>query len=115
MKTIPMHYRIPVEGLREDLRPLYPMGTDTAQLIRDGHRSGTTRRPFAKAGELFKIHGCPGVYRVTGVWPVDLVTDEGRATWSAREGWDVDFCLSRHGRQVWNDNARQTTFEKVQE
>jgi len=101
---------MPVEGLRADLRAKYPKGTSTAQLMVDGLRTATTRRPFASVGDTFLVKG--ERFRVTAVEKVDLKTPAGRETWSKREGWDADYATKTFGSQVYH-GATQTVFEKV--
>lgn len=112
MKTIPMTYWMPVRGLRPELAKLYPNGTTTADLCRDGHRTATTRRTFGKVDDLILIQGCGNqVFKITGVVPVNLGTPEGREEWSKREGWNTDYAKSRYPEQV-HTGAFQTIFQK---
>jgi len=110
--TVPMYYKMPVEGLRADLRAAYPNGTTTAQLIDDGKRTATTRKPFAAVGDFFRINGVQGEFKVVALDTVDLATPGGRETWSKREGWDVPYAQHEFQGQV-KSGAIQTVFERV--
>jgi hypothetical protein len=112
MKTIPMYYKMPVAALRKGLKSKYPKGTTTAQLINDGHRNATTRTPFAKVGEEFKIQGCDGIFVVTEIRAVDLDDPDSAFQWALSEGWDVRYVKRHLGSQVFN-GAKQTVFERV--
>lgn len=106
-----MHYRIPQEALREDLKHLYPNGTTTARLIIDGHRTATTRKPFGEVGETFYIEGVPGTWRITLVHSINLISPAGCAAWEKEklEGWDADWIMQNKPGQVYQ-GAIQTVF-----
>lgn len=107
---LPMHYTMPNKGIRADLRTSYPKGATTAELMKDGHRTATTRRAFGKVGDTFTVKG--GTYRITAVEKIDLRTAEGKELWSKREGWDVEYAMNTYPSQV-RDGVVQTIFEKV--
>lgn len=52
---LPMHYTMPAEGVRADLRSQYPNGATTAQMMSDGYRTATTRNRFGKVGDTFTV------------------------------------------------------------
>lgn len=108
--TIPMYYKMPALGVREDLRADYPGGTTTATLMADDNRTATTRRKFGNVGDTFQVGA--DTYRITSVASVDLESAEGKAQWSQREGWDADYAMQAFPNQV-RHGATQTVFEKV--
>ena len=108
--ALPMHYKMPPGAVRQDLRAQYPNGTTTAQLMADGHRTATTRRAFGAVGDTFTVAGRE--YRITAIEKVNLDTAAGRAKWSQREGWDVDYVQRNLSGQVYT-GALQTVFERV--
>ena len=107
---LPMHYKMPPNSVRQDLRAQYPNGTTTAQLMADGHRTATTRRAFGEVGDTFTVGGVK--YRITALEQVDMDTAEGREKWSQREGWDADYARKTFAAQV-RTGAVQTVFERV--
>lgn len=112
LKTIPMYYQMPAHGLRPELAKLYPNGTNTSTLCRDGYRTATTRKPFGKVDDLILIQGCGSqVFRIVAVVQVDFRTLEGQEEWSKREGWNARYASERHGNQVYT-GAYQTIFTK---
>ena len=112
--VVPMYYKMKPQEVREDLRSRYPNGTTTAQLIADGLRTATTRRPQQGVlpGHYIKFHGVPGLYRVVKFEKVDLKTAAGKKQWAQREGWDTDAAMSAFPDQV-RDGAIQMVFERV--
>lgn len=60
---VPMYYRMPAAALRPDLLQQFPRGATTLDLIRQGLRTSTTRRPFAKTGDVITFQGHPDPYR----------------------------------------------------
>lgn len=111
-KSIPMYYKMAPFAIRKELRAQYPNGTTTAQMIRDGNRTATTRTPFGKPGMIFKIDDVPGLFRITDVHRIDLQTPQGREAWSKLEGWDTDFVAKALKSQVYH-GAVQTVFERI--
>lgn len=109
---VPMRYKMPAEGLRDELRALYPTGTTTAALCAAGHRTATTRKPFGKVGDCFTIGA--DRYRIREINTVDLESEEGRQAWERLEGWQADYAMAKHGRLV-KHGARQTVFERLPE
>jgi predicted NAD-dependent protein-ADP-ribosyltransferase YbiA (DUF1768 family) len=116
-RPIGMYYAINKGNLRADLNAKYPEGTTTAQLIKDGLRTGTTR-PYPMGLRKGDIIAFPEVgdqkFRVTGFELVDFDTAEGRARWEAREGWSVEGVQRQYPGQV-KTGAIQFTFEPVTE
>ena len=111
--TVPMHYPMPANGIRKGLQKKYPKGArSTADLVSNGDRTATTRQPFGKVGDIFKIQGAEGTYRITGVEKVDLSTAAGKKKWSEREGWDADYARKQFRNQV-KTGATQTIFERI--
>lgn len=112
--VVPMYYKMKPQEVREDLRSRYPNGTTTAQLIADGLRTATTRRPQQGVlpGHYIKFPGVPGLYRVVKFEKVDLKTTAGKKQWAQREGWDTDAAMSAFPDQV-RDGAIQMVFERV--
>jgi hypothetical protein len=112
--VVPMYYKMKPQEVREDLRSRYPNGTTTAQLIADGLRTATTRRPQQGVlpGHYIKFPGVPGLYRVVKFEKVDLKTAAGKKQWAQREGWDTDAAMSAFPNQV-RDGAIQMVFERV--
>ena len=108
--ALPMHYKMPPHGVRQDLRAQYPNGTTTAQLMADGHRTATTRRAFGAVGDTFTVDGRE--YRITALEQVDMDSAAGREKWAQREGWDVDY-IQQHGSGQVRTGAVQTVFERV--
>lgn len=108
--TLPMYYKMPPHGVRQDLRAQYPNGTTTAQLMADGHRTATTRRAFGAVGDTFTVAGRK--YRITALEQVDMDSAAGREKWAQREGWDVDY-IQQHGSGQVRTGAVQTVFERV--
>lgn len=115
IENVPMYYQMPGSAVREDLRGKYPSGTSTAQMVKDGVRTATTRAKFADVGDIITFKGDPTEYRVTAVEKPDLKTEAGRKTWSNREGWSLDYIDAdpRLKAQVYGPNAVQTVFEPV--
>lgn len=109
---IPMYYKMPVEAIRADLRDTYQKGSTTKQLMVDGHRTATTRKPFGEVGDTFTVDG--RTYRITSIEPVDFSTEDGREKWSKREGWDATYVADHLSNQVYT-GASQTVFESVSE
>ncbi len=109
--TLPMYYKMPVDGVRADLRAKYPNGTTTAQMMKDGVRTATTRQQFGMVGDTFTVDGQK--YRITAIEKIDLKTQAGKDKWSQREGWDAGFAMKTYQSQVKN-GATQTVFEKVE-
>jgi hypothetical protein len=112
---VPMSYMMPAGSLRSDLAAQYPDGTSTMNLILEGHRTATTRRPFAAVGQEISFPGSPHTYRVTAINDVDLASPEGRANWERLEGWNLAHIEAdpRLRNQVYSPNVKQTVFERV--
>lgn len=110
---VPMRYSVPKEGLRPDLQDKYPNGTTTLQLIQDGRRKGTTRRAFARVGDVISFENDTTKYIVTSVVTPDLRTPGGRAAWESKEGWSLKFIDQdpKLRSQVYSPQSVQTTFE----
>ena len=110
---VPMRYPVPKEGLRQDLQDRYPNGTTTLQLIQDGRRKSTTRRAFARVGDVISFENDPTKYVVTSVVTPDLRTPGGRAAWESQEGWSLKFIDQdpKLRSQVYSPQSVQTTFE----
>lgn len=113
IRRVPMHYGMPHEALRADLRALYPKGSTTLGLIQDGHRRGTTRNRFAAPGEVIQFGDDPTPYRVVAVELPDLASPEGRQRWEQLEGWDLAYIdrTPQLKAQVYSPRVVQTVFE----
>jgi hypothetical protein len=107
----PMYYKVPAEGVRTDLYNLYPEGTSTLQMIKDGVRTATTRsQPLGKIGDVVKFDESGDVYRITRIKKLEKGFDWN--DWAQAEGWDPEYIKSHLSNQV-KPGAYQTFFEKV--
>lgn len=86
----------------------------TADLINQGKRTATTRTDaLGKPGELIRIDGVRGVFRVTGVEEVTKAKSENPSfikEWSNKEGWTEAYFRSRSADFI---GKTQTTFEPL--
>jgi len=111
---IPMRYSMPSEAVREDLKSRYPKGTTTLKLIQDGVRTATTRRPFAKVGDILTFENDPQRYEVTEIKSPNLKTESGRKDWENLEGWSLSY-IDKNQKlkdQVYSTSSVQTIFKK---
>lgn len=116
MKNIRMTYKIPVIGLREDLRPIYPNGTSTLQLILDGYRTATTRSySCGNIGELIQFEHTNVSFIVTNVYRLrDTPGGFDWKRWSDLEGWCSDYIQNDIKlKEQCNQDAYQTVFKRV--
>jgi hypothetical protein len=102
MQKKEMNFFMKNHQLRPELRGAYPNGVYTLDLIRDGHRFGTTRdEALGEIGEtviLFNIDKpdmAEVIVKITDVQVLDRRSAEQAEVWSKKEGWSVDFFLSR--------------------
>jgi len=121
IKGVPMHYQMPPEAVRADLREMFPKGTSTAELIGKGLRSSTTRAKFADVGDVVEFQGVPGKrFRVREIRPSltslmkdQSISEEAWREWAQREGWDPEFIKKNPKllEQVRRSGSVQTLFE----
>jgi hypothetical protein len=98
----PMSFNMSAENLRAELRKRYPRGVSTAQLMLDGLRTSTTRKPdqfdYTENGRVPQVGDVIEFSKVEGAyWVVEDVSDpagfnaEQMENLSRREGWSVEF------------------------
>ncbi len=111
-----MDFFMEVHQLRDELKPLYPSGIHTLELIRAGRRQATTRsQALGSVGNLVVLYHSqkPGLgevlVRVIEHRKVRIETAADAESWSQLEGWSVDF-LKSHTEL---NGQIQTTFEVV--
>jgi hypothetical protein len=114
---LPMKYSMHQSQLREDLKPKYLAGTTTAQLVRQGIRTATTRSAGNyKVGQVIEIPEAPGMrYEISSIDKPDFSTPEGIAAWEAKEGWSFKDLPESIKKQVTGKNARQISFKPYEE
>lgn len=107
---------MPVEGIRSDLRHLYPDGTSTIQMILDGHRRATTRSyPCGDMGEVITFEGTGIPFLITNRYQLkDMSGGFTWEKWSHLEGWCPDFIRNDQKlREQCNLDAWQTVFVRM--
>lgn len=115
IEGVPMYYRMPVAALRPDLLQRFPRGASTLELIQQGLRTATTRRPFASAGDVITFQGDSNPYEVVTVARPDLASPAGRQAWEQHEGWNLNYVDANPSlrAQVYNPRAVQTVFRPL--
>lgn len=111
-----MTYKVPVIGLREDLRQYYPKGTTTLQLILDGYRTATTRSyPCGNIGEIVTFENTHIEFIITNCYKLkDMPFGFTWDKWATMECWNPDYILNNDKlREQCNMDAYQTTFKKI--
>lgn len=115
IEGVSMYFKLPPEAVRPDLLQRFPQGTSTLELIRRGLRTSTTRRPFARPGDVISFERDADPYEVISVARPDLVSPAGRQAWEQHEGWNLGYIDANPSlrAQVYNPSAVQTIFRPV--
>lgn len=98
---------------QQDLRPLYPNGTTCLQLMRDGHRTSTTRRKFADQGSVVAFGDNPKTFDVYIVEEVRPVPSPD--IWEQTEGWHWPYIEANPSllKQATNPASVQTIVARL--
>lgn len=108
-----MSYVIEADQLREDLKAAYPSGVSTADLIKAGQRTTTTRKPFGyKVGDFVEMPEIPGsLFQITDMQKPDFSTPEAIKEWEKKEGWSFANMPANVREQVMNPEAVVITYK----